>query len=383
MNADRLRWVCSVALLAGMILAQPAWALDDAHRDKARQLIVKANEYLRSQQTPQGAWLPKPGPAVTGLVLAGMLDDPRIRRDDPTVRKALAYILSMQKDNGGIYDTLLENYNTSVCLMALGRLGDDAKATAAAKKAQDFLRGLQWDGQKDPTGKTIDKEHAWYGGAGYGNRGRPDLSNTAMMLAGLNDSGLDCKDPAFQRAMAFITRLQGTGANIELGDQIVPDGGFIYASSENKEKIGVPQSFATPDRVTDADGRTRLRTYGSMTYAGFMSYLYAKLDRDDPRVADAYNWVRHNYRLDENPYCGMQGYYYYLHLFARALSAWGEPKVVTPDGQEHDWANELIDKLAGLQQPDGSWINTADRWMESEPVLVTAYAVLALQHALQ
>jgi squalene-hopene/tetraprenyl-beta-curcumene cyclase len=114
-----------------------------------------------------------------------------------------------------------------------------------------------------------------------------------------------------------------------------------------------------------------------------MSYLYTRLERDDPRVADAYQWIRHNYKLDENPGVGQQGYYYYLHLMSRALSAWGEPIVETADGVKHDWANELIDKIATLQRPDGSFLNEQDRWMEGDPNLVTAYVVLALQHALQ
>jgi squalene-hopene/tetraprenyl-beta-curcumene cyclase len=374
-------YAATLALVA--LFAQPGLAIDDAHRVKARGVLDKAFGYLRSQQTPEGAWSPKPGPAVTGLVVAGMLRDEAIHPGDAAVQKGVAYILTRQKENGGIYDELLENYNTSICLMALGELRGDPKLAAAVAKAQDYLRGLQWDQEQDPTGTAISEKHPWYGGAGYGNRGRPDLSNTAMMIAGLHDSGLDCKDPAYVRAMSFITRLQGSKANTEYGDQIVSDGGFVYATSENKENIGKPQSFATPDRETDSAGKTRLRTYGSMTYAGFMSYLYAELDRDDPRVRDAFDWVRRNYNLAENPGAGRQGYYYYLHLFARAMSAWDEERIKTADGVEHDWANELIDKLAGLQKPDGSFANDADRWMEGDPVLVTAYSVLALRHALQ
>jgi len=37
--------------------------------------------------------------------------------------------------------------------------------------------------------------------------------------------------------------------------------------------------------------------------------------------------------------------------------------------------------LAKRQGPDGSWVNTADRFMEGDPNLVTAYALLALAHA--
>ena len=373
-------------ILSGVITALPALAIDEPHREKARAILDKSITYLKSQQSPEGAWLTDPGPAVTALVAAGMIRDEKTDSNDPAVRKAIAYILSQQQETGGIHSGLLENYNTSICLMALGLLRDNTDYPDIAQridKAHTFLRGLQWSNQPDPAGASVDKDHPWYGGAGYGNKGRPDLSNTAMLIAGLRDSGLDCKDPAYQRAIVFVTRLQGTKANTEYADQIVPDGGFIYATSESAEKIGTLQTYADPPTATDSAGRSRLRTYGSMTYAGFMSYLYAELDREDPRVLDAYAWVQRNYTLDENPNSGMQGYYYYLHVFARAMAAWGEPTITTHDGRSHDWANELIDKLATLQREDGSFINDQkDRWMEGEPVLATAYAVLALQEAL-
>jgi squalene-hopene/tetraprenyl-beta-curcumene cyclase len=78
----------------------------------------------------------------------------------------------------------------------------------------------------------------------------------------------------------------------------------------------------------------------------------------------------------------MQGYYYYLHVFARALAATGQSTITTADGRQIDWANDLIDQLAELQREDGSFVNDQDRWMEGDPHLVTAYALNALQIAL-
>ena len=378
------RLIIAALAVMSVFVATPALALDAEHRAKAEAALKKAFEFQRAQQNPDGSWSPKPGPAVTALVVAGMLGSPETKADDPAVAKAIDYILSRQKESGGIYDQILENYNTSIALMALGRAPGSEKVSAAIHKAHDYLRGLQWaEGQTDPTGKPIEPGHPWYGGQGYGSHGRPDMSNTVIMIAGLNDSGLACEDPAYQRAMAFISSLQGTPTNQAFGEQIEPNGGFIYASSTDKDHIGQLETKVVPPTIEGPDGKSRLRTYGSMTYAGFMSYLYAKLDRQDPRVMDAYGWIQRNYTLDENPGVGMQGYYYYLHMLSRALAAWGEPALVTADGKKHDWANEVIDKLVSLQREDGSWINEKDRWMEGDPALVTAYAVLALQHALQ
>ena len=370
----------------GLGLAGEAAAIDVAHTEKADAAVERGIAYLRTTQGEDGSWSRQAGPAVTAMVLRVMLERAAIPDDDPAVRKALAYILAHRQPDGGIYDEILPNYNTAICLSALSRVEDRPDVDEAVAKAQAFLRNLQWHDQKDADGKAVDESHPFFGGAGYGRHGRPDMSNTQIMLEGLYDSGLDCKDPAFQRALTFITRCQGTAANPEFAGKITPDGGFIYATSVDKDQVGTPQSAAGEETV-DVDGQpvSRLRTYGSMTYAGFKSYLYAALDRDDKRVVDAYNWIRRNYTLDRNP--GMpaeqqhQGYYYYLMTFSRALDAWGAEEIETADGESHDWANDLIDQLASLQRPDGSWVNSASRWMEADSNLTTAYALLALTHA--
>jgi squalene-hopene/tetraprenyl-beta-curcumene cyclase len=65
---------------------------------------------------------------------------------------------------------------------------------------------------------------------------------------------------------------------------------------------------------------------------------------------------------------------------ARALRAYGEPVITDSKGNKHDWRLELIAKLESTQNKDGSW-NGTQKWMESRPVLATAYGVLTLQEA--
>ncbi|MFG0275393.1 MAG: hypothetical protein ACF8QF_10085 [Phycisphaerales bacterium] len=376
--------------------ATTAEALDEARYRTARTLIENSIEYLRSQQDPAtGGWTVRDDgpqfPAITGLVVTGMLMEPDIDAADPVVARGVEYMLSFRQPDGGIYDRVLANYNTALCLSALARV-NRPDAAAAIPPAQAFLKGIQWteDALDHPESGEVDRSHPFYGGVGYGGSSRPDNSNLNLMLQGLRDSGLSCDDEAFQRALVFLERTQMHG---DINDMPYAEGsqqgGFIYATSPNGDEIGVGESKAGTIEETLSDGTTasRLRAYGSMTYAGFKSYIYADLDRDDQRVQLAYDWIRRNYTLAENPGVGMQGYYYYLVTFSRALDAWGLPTIETthPDGstkESRDWANDLIDRLAELQKDDGSFENLHDRWMEGDPVLVTSYALLALQHAI-
>jgi squalene-hopene/tetraprenyl-beta-curcumene cyclase len=126
-----------------------------------------------------------------------------------------------------------------------------------------------------------------------------------------------------------------------------------------------------------------LRSYGSMTYAGFKSMLYAGLSKDDPRVQDALAWISRHYTFEENPGLGQQGYFYYIHAMSRALHASRLATVTDHASVAHDWRRELIDALAARQRDDGSWKNGTERWEESNEQLATIYAVLALEEALK
>ena len=314
----------------------------------------------------------------------GMLDDPMVTADDPAVRRGLEYLLSFRKDDGGIYDAILPSYNTAISLSALARAGLPQTAPAI-EPAQGFLKGLQFgpdaieDGPAAETTRKVDESHPFFGGIGYGRSGRPDGSNMHFFMTAMQDSGVDCNDPAIQRAMVFLSRMQMLD---EVNDMAYADGssqgGFIYATGDSGATAGQGESKAGMIEETLSDGTviSRLRAYGSMTYAGFKSFAYAELERDDPRVAAARDWIERHYTLDENPGIGTDGYYYFLMTFGKGLSAWGEPTVAG-----NDWRADLIDKLEELQQADGSFPSVDDRWMENDPVLITAYSLIALQHA--
>jgi len=372
-----------------------ALAIDESHMRTARAMIANSIAYLRTQQDQAtGGWaVPEQGPslpAITGLVVKGMILDPSIDETDDAIRRGVAFLLSKRQPDGGIYDGILPSYNTSICLSALANI-HTAEAAAVIKPAQAFLKSLQWgDGANASAAGTakVNRSNPFYGGVGYGSHGRPDNSNLNLMLQALHDSGLSSEDPAFARALIFLQRTQMHHLVNDMPYAAgSTQGGFIYATGPEKDQPDIGESKAGTIEETLDDGSrvSRLRAYGSMTYAGFKSYIYANLSRDDTRVQLAYDWIRRNYTLAENPGLGTNGYYYFLVTFARAMEAWGLPTIETFDANGHDttrdWADDLVDALAKMQNEDGSFRPVDDRWMENNPVLITAFALLALQDA--
>lgn len=398
-----------LSILTACVLSTAAGALaiDESHLAKAREMYAKSAAYMKARQHERGGWSISPEgpqfPAVTALVLDGLLLDPT--RDpgkaDPIVDRAAAFILSYAKPDGGIYDSVLPSYNTSICLSALAKLRRPADDQAIQMGVR-FLRQLQFSEEAHFEGASIEtlrvtRDHPFYGGVGYGRHGRPDNSNLSFALQALHDAGVPGSDPAFQRALVFLSRTQMSD---RVNDMPYADGsrqgGFIYATAENKDAPGVGQSFAgmieeTVDAPSGPGTASRLRAYGSMTYAGFKCLIYAELPPTDPRMVDALAWISANYMLGENPGVGADGLYYYFLAFARAMDAHSGPgridqiTVNGPDGKPEvrDWSNDLIDRLAELQNEDGSFKSVDDRWMENNPELITAYSMIALGLAMR
>jgi squalene-hopene/tetraprenyl-beta-curcumene cyclase len=370
--------VTALAVPASAAPAAPPASGDVAA--KAQATIEKGLAYLKTD----GGWQEKDDPpAVTAIVLRTFLQQPGNTSKTDFIAKGLEKLLSHQMENGGIYQDLLANYNTSIAVSTLAAANDPA-LKPRIDKAVAYLKGIQWTENAagpGPKGEKItDKKNPWYGGYGYSRAGRPDLSNTQMTLEALRDAGLKPDDPAFKAAQEFLNRVQNRS---ESNDQKFSgdDGGFIYSPANNGE--------SQAGEYTGPDGRRLLRSYGSMTYAGLKSMIYAGLSKDDPRVKAAWDWISKNWTLDENP--GMKlnkpeaakhGLFYYHHTLARALNEYNEPTIVDPKGNKHDWRTELVEKLASTQKPDGSWEGDK-RWMEEKPLLATAYAILALQEAVK
>ena len=347
-------------------------------REKIRQtkslkLIERGADYLLKAQEDDGGWSTERGPGVTALVVRALAMYPKVGPEHEVVKRGAAYLERFARDDGGYYSALglYKNYESCLVLSALAAVGKE-KYNAQIEKLQQYLIDNQWDESED-----VHPDNDFYGGAGYGSHKRPDLSNTQMMVEALNDSGLPKDHPAYKKALVFIQRCQMRGESNDMPfAKDSKQGGFIYATANGGEsKAG----------KLEVDGREELRAYGSMTYSGLKSMLFANLKPNDPRVTAAVDWMRSHWSMDKNPGMpddqALEGLYYFYHTFARAMGALKQDIIVLDDGRRMDWRIELINALDQRQLRDGNWVNEADRWMEGDANLVTAYSLIAIQTA--
>jgi squalene-hopene/tetraprenyl-beta-curcumene cyclase len=355
--------------------ARPDKAYDDA--------IDKAVAYLKSRQAKDGTWSRAASPGITGIALAALFQSGKVGANDPSSENALKFIESMidAKEGhianvaGGGKGAFHKNYITSVNLIAL-QASKQEKYKAAIEKASAYLKKLQWDESQEKTPKDL-----VYGGVGYGPNTRPDMSNTMFFLDAMKASGVPATDPLYKKAIVFISRCQNLKG--EHNDQPwaakVNDGSFIYVLAQGKGK------GKAPDPKDD-----KRPGYGSMTYAGLKMLTLCGLPKGDERFKKAFEWVSHHYTVDENPGrrelgggkegAEAQGLYYYLWTMAKCLDTLGVDEIIDGKGAKHDWRAEMAAALLKKQRKDGSWSNESGTWMEGNPDLTTAYALLALSH---
>jgi len=355
-----------LVLTAGHAVASDTPGPTGVDAEQLDRAVARAIAFLQQVQADDGSFSASSGPGVTAIVAAALLRSGRSPHE-PMVARALAYLQGHRHEDGGIYQngSRYKNYETSLAIVAFQLANRDGRYDQLLADAERFVKQQQWD---EDEGHEISSMS--FGGAGYGSQSRPDLSNTSFLVEALHSLGRGEDDPAMQKALLFISRCQ----NLESEHNTSPfaakvnDGGFYYTVAAG----GQSQAGTTPEGG--------LRSYGSMTYAGLKSMIYAGVSKDDPRVKAAYDWIRRHYTLKENPGMGNSGLFYYYHTFAKALDAMGEETVTDAAGKAHDWRADLAHQLIALQNTDGSWVNSNSRWLEGDPNLVTGYSLLALSY---
>lgn len=354
-----------VVSISNSAFAQDALAESPEVAKKRDAAVRSGLEFLTKNQADDGTFSRRAGPGLTALAITAALRNGK-SVDDPMVSKGLKAMESFVQPDGGIYaGDRLKNYETCIGIMCFVEANKDGRYDKILSDASDYLKGLQYG-----AGGDKDSSDPWYGGVGYGGPQRPDLSNTAYMVDALIATGADSDSESIQRALDFVLSCQNlkTETNDSTVAAKINDGGFRYV---------VPQDES---EVKEEDIQGGLRSYGSMTYAGLKSMVYAGLSKDDPRVDAAIGWLSKNYSVTEHPGQGDSGLYYYYNTFANALDAAKIDSLEANDGTEHEWRVDLVNELAKRQKENGSWINSNERWLENDPNLCTAFSLLALSY---
>jgi squalene-hopene/tetraprenyl-beta-curcumene cyclase len=286
--------------------------------------------WLRNHQNVDGSWYNDP--AVTSLAVLAMLNW-GYDESDEIVAKGINYVLSNINPDGTVYNQDYRyTYYTSIAILPLAATGN-AEYYDEIQSMRDWLIGSQWD--ENSFYGSVDPSDWYYGGFGYGNGWRPDLSNTQWALVGVKAAdrvlGLEATDTYAKAADYFLERCQ----NPDGGSYYTPGGGSIH----------------------------------TMTAASVWSYALCGRGSSNEALAGI-QWLTDNYSLTNNDGWGYWSEYYYKLTLAKALTM--THKVMLGG---HNWFDELAQKLADEQYPEGNWPDTG--MMGSE--MSTCWAIMALQ----
>lgn len=370
----RLLAALTLAALASTLLAPRAPRLhagESAIETKAAEAWGKALTFLSTTQDKDGAWGASAGHkvGVTAVVLEAWTHAPAAVREahkdlEPKFVAAAEYLASRQLPSGAIAPAQeYQNYSTGLSVLALARY-DAKKYQPVIAKAVAYLK----TGQAREETNYDPERHTSYGGFGYGSTLRTDLSNTWIALDGLRAAGVPKEDPLWGRANRFARSCQNSSEVnpwAEKLDFVGDDGGSMYLP--NNSPAGTAEGEG---------GKAHPKSYGSMTAAMILTYLWSGEKAEAKPVALGTGWLEKNWTVTANPGTkkdGQEGRYYYLRVLAKALQA-----LETETVGETKWRPALIEALVEAQQENGSWINPVDRWTEGDPALVTGYALTAL-----
>src|SRR5476651_1393356 len=143
--------VIAVFALAGSLTVATAQDAKVGPDKKTWDAVAqKAAKFLQGTQDAKGGWSTDKTPGVTGVVLTGLLKAGQATPQDPVGQKALQYIESLVNPEkkhiaGKDPKVQLQNYVTSINVMALVEAKQDAKYKAIIGDAVTFLKKLQWD----------------------------------------------------------------------------------------------------------------------------------------------------------------------------------------------------------------------------------------------
>ncbi len=281
--------------------------------------VVKALDWLKSTQNPDGSWTNQNQTAMTGLALLAYLghcETPLSEKYGDTVLKAMTYLVNIGLKNNGKLTTNAADkhwpYEHSIATYAIAESATFCKQLKI--NVPNLMEVTQQAGQF-----IIDNQHksgGWdYSYAEDGDRGG-DLSIAAWHMQALKackHTGLDFRNlqRCANRGVAYIVGLQNS------------NGGFGYANK---------------------NGPAGDTGYFTLTGAGMLSLqMWGKGAQSTVRNGAKY--LEKNSKFDYNTeFADLYGHYYE----AQAMMNRG--------GEQWKWYNNLFrDQLLKNQNPDGSW----------------------------
>lgn len=367
--------------------------------------LKRGAAYLVAHQGEDGAFRSehyaafKDGYSLSPLSLLALWAAPRDEASTRAFERGVRFVATLVTEDGalrtGLDGPTYPYYAIAGTLLALSAAGVAGEPHEHVRQA--LIRHLRERQFAEARGWT--PEDPSYGGWGYypglpdrdASGGQPDarltanLSATVFSIGALRLAGVPAEDPAMQKARMFVERCQNHGEVADRPsnapstmDPRFDDGGFFFSPL-------VPDSNKAGVAGTGPDGRTRYRSYGSMTADGLRALLRLGVPLDDARVQVASKWLTQRFSAEANPGAfppeaelrRASGYYYYVWTAAHALRAIGAAEIATDTGRVH-WARALAEALLSRQRPDGAWANPSTELREDDPLVATPFAMAAL-----
>jgi hypothetical protein len=337
------------ATLAHCTLAQfTGPRIDESSKLEMSMTLTRGVGYLLEHQNKDGSWSKDAG--ITGMCTVALLQqrDNRIVAEDiaTATKKAAAY---------------LDGYAKTVPTI---RRGMDATDVYAASTSLLALTLVDKQTYKERIA-SLRKYLAEYvskriiaGSMRYTPDELPDIARLHWAIDALHatDSMLGHKRPKgfWQQANRFISDCQSSDPDNEK-----QYGGFSYSPIK--------------------PGGEPVAVWGGLTYAGIKALYFAGVQPTDTRIANGFKWLSQNYSVTVNPGLDRVGYYYYLYLLSSSQVALGID--LQREGKPINWRQDVVDELLETQGASGEWRNTSQHWLENDPALCTAYALIALKLA--
>lgn len=356
------------------------------------KMLGSALHWLVAEQRTDGGW-PKvhasvlgeeaaTAPPTTAIAAVALLSAPPSLRDKYArqIERGIEYLLAHQGPDGAIgmpgEAWQLKSFVTSVALKACC-LRDPGRYQAEIAQMVKFFEQNQ-----------VEERHGFspldwrYGGWNFfdnldpksGDRVRVDLCVARFVTDALQLAGVPAEHPLWEKSRIHVRRCQNWQDDEERLT-IADDGGFIS-----------PPRFSKAGPLYLSVERIRFRSYGSTTCDGLQALLNLGFPKDHPRVQSAFQWICRNYTIAQNPGFPPDSmfpfatglYYYYLMTLAESLRAYGQERILTPDGTQHYWIREITYQLSYVQKPEGFWKNRENVMSEDDPILATSLSAIAL-----